>query len=175
MHCSWIPNEISVSRWDIDPESRERWLDQIKKLGSIIPLFFAIGILGWLTMSRIVRAQVQALKEQEFIEAIRSLGKSNAYILFRHVLPNILGPVIIYATLTIPSFILYEAALSYLGLGIRPPNASWGILLSEGANYLETAPQLLYLPSVFFILTLLSLNFLGDGLRDALDVKASKD
>lgn len=169
----FISNWIIGQNWAEATE--DKWLDLVTRTKNIIPLFVAIGILGWLTMARIVRAQVQAVKEQEYVEAVRSLGKGNLYILFRHVLPNILGPVIIYTTLTIPSFILYEAALSYLGIGVEAPNSSWGILLSEGANYLETNPQLLYLPGIFFVLTLLSLNFLGDGLRDALDVKASKD
>ena len=107
--------------------------------------------------------------------SIAELGLSSRRILFRHIIPNSLGPTIVYATLTVPSFIMYEATLSYLGLGIESPNSSWGLLIKEGANFLETQPLLLIVPGLFFSITLLSLNFLGDGLRDALDVRASKD
>ncbi|MDP7496587.1 MAG: ABC transporter permease, partial [Roseibacillus sp.] len=124
---------------------------------------------------RIVRAQVLSLKEREFVEAATSLGLSRLRVLFRHIIPNTLGPTVVYATLTVPGFIMYEATLSYLGLGVESPNSSWGILIKEGANYLETNPQLLILPGLFFTLTLFALNFLGDGLRDALDPKAAKD
>ncbi|MEM6910217.1 MAG: ABC transporter permease [Verrucomicrobiota bacterium] len=149
--------------------------EQVTRFANIVPLFVAIGILGWLTMARITRAQVLAMRDLEFVEAARSLGLSHAIILFRHILPNILGPIIIYTTLTIPSFILYEASLSYLGLGVAAPDSSWGILLDDGANYMETNLQLLLLPGIAFSITLFALNFLGDGLRDALDVKSSKD
>ncbi len=145
------------------------------RFANIIPLFVAIGALGWLTLARITRAQVMSIKNQEFVEAARSLGLSNRRILFRHVVPNTVGTAIVYATLTIPSFILYEASLSYLGMGVEAPNSSWGILIKEGANFLETQPSLLVIPGLIFSLTLFSLNFLGDGLRDALDPKASKD
>ena len=104
-----------------------------------------------------------------------SLGLSPFRILFRHIVPNTIGPAIVYSTLTIPGFILTEAALSYLGLGVKAPNSSWGILIKEGANFLETQPMLLIFPSIFFSATLFALNFLGDGLRDALDVRSSKD
>lgn len=147
----------------------------IKRLINLTPLFIAIGTLGWLTMARVVRAQVISIKKQEFIEAAKSLGLSHSRILIRHIIPNILGPVIVYTTLTIPAFILTEATLSFLGLGVKPPNSSWGILLSEGANYMETHPRLIIIPSIVFSVTLLALNFLGDGLRDALDPKAAKD
>ena len=140
-----------------------------------MPLFIAIGALGWLTMARVARAQVLSLKKQEFVEAAVSLGLSHRQILMRHIMPNMLGPIIVYATLTVPGFVLTEATLSFLGLGVESPNSSWGILLSEGANYMETHPRLLIIPSITFSLTLLALNFLGDGLRDALDPKAAKD
>ncbi|MGB2011519.1 MAG: ABC transporter permease [Akkermansiaceae bacterium] len=156
----------------------ERWPQQevfIKKFINLVPLFIAIGALGWLTMARVARAQVLSLKKQEFVEAAVSLGLPHRKILLRHIMPNMLGPVIIYATLTIPGFVLTEATLSFLGLGVESPNSSWGILLSEGANYMETHPRLLIIPSITFSLTLLALNFLGDGLRDALDPKAAKD
>jgi len=142
---------------------------------NILPLCVTIGILGWYTMARVVRSQVMASKKLEYIEAAISLGLSHKNILFKQILPNQLGPIIVYTTLTIPGFILTEATLSFLGIGVQPPNSSWGIMLNEGANYLETKPMLLFLPAAVFGITLLCLNFLGDGLRDALDPKASKD
>jgi oligopeptide transport system permease protein len=157
-----------VASWSWDKEFTSR-------LTNVVPLFFALGLLGWLTLSRIVRAQVLGIKEREFVEAAVALGYSKSRILFRHVVPNVLGPTIVYSTLTVPGFIMYEAILSFLGLGVESPNSSWGVLIKEGANFLETEIQLLLLPGLFFSLTLFSLNFLGDGLRDALDVKASKD
>jgi len=142
---------------------------------NIILLFVAIGAVEWLTMARIVRSQVMALKKMEFIEAARSLGLSNARIVFRHMLPNILGPIIVYTTLTIPGVMLLEAFLSFLGLGVQPPMSSWGTLIKDGAEKMEEFPWLLLFPGSIFSLTLFSLNFLGDGLRDALDVRAAKD
>ncbi|MDA7907804.1 ABC transporter permease [Akkermansiaceae bacterium] len=152
------------------------WNDNtVLRFANLIPLTIAIAAFGWLTMGRIVRSAAASLSKQEFVEAARSLGLSHTRILFRHIVPNMLGPVIIYATLTIPSFILYEATLSFIGLGIEPPNSSWGKLIQEGANYLETNLTVLAVPAVMFSLTLFAFNFLGDGLRDALDPKASKD
>ena len=152
------------------------WNDNtVLRFANLIPLTIAIAGFGWLSMGRIVRSAAASLSKQEFVEAARSLGISHRRILFRHILPNMLGPLIIYATLTIPSFILYEATLSYIGLGIEPPNSSWGKLIQEGANYLETNLTVLAVPAVMFSLTLFAFNFLGDGLRDALDPKASKD
>jgi oligopeptide transport system permease protein len=149
--------------------------DLVLRFSNILPLLVAIAAFGWLTMARIVRTQTASLAQQEFVEAARSLGISHTRILFRHIVPNMLGPIIIYATLTIPSFILYEATLSFLGLGIEPPNSSWGTLIKEGANYLETKTAMILFPSIIFSLTLFAFNFLGDGLRDALDPKAAKD
>jgi oligopeptide transport system permease protein len=149
--------------------------DLVIRFSNILPLLIAIAAFGWLTMSRIVRTSAASLAQQEFVEAARSLGLSHRRILFRHMLPNMLGPIIIYATLTIPSFILYEATLSFIGLGIEPPNSSWGTLIKEGANFLETKPAMIYYPSLVFSMTLFAFNFLGDGLRDALDPKAAKD
>ncbi len=147
----------------------------VNVLFDILPLCIAIGCLGWFTMARVVRSQVMSTKELEYVEAAKSLGLSHFTILFKHILPNLLGIIIVYTSLTIPTFILTEATLSFLGLGVEAPNSSWGILLSEGATYLETEPQIIIIPSVIFSLTLLALNFFGDGLRDALDPKASKD
>lgn len=141
----------------------------------IVLLFIAIGAVEWLTMARIVRGQVMSLKKMEFIEAARTLGYSDARIIFRHLLPNAVGPVIVYTTLTIPSVMLLEAFLSFLGLGVQPPMSSWGSLLKDGAANMEEYWWLLVFPGALFSLTLFSLNFLGDGLRDALDVRSAKD
>jgi len=142
---------------------------------NIILLFVAIGAVQWLTMARIVRGQVMAVKEQEFVEAARALGLRRRRILFRHILPNLLGPIVVYATLTVPEVMLLEAFLSFLGLGVQPPHSSWGVLIKEGAEMMEEYPWLLIYPATAMALTLFSLNFLGDGLRDALDVRGSKD
>ncbi len=131
--------------------------------------------VGWLTMARIMRSQVQSLRQQEFVEAAISVGLSPAAIIRKHVVPNALGPIIVYTTLTIPSVMLLEAFLSFLGLGIQPPATSWGLLISYGAETMEEYPWLLIFPGCALTLTLFSLNFLGDGLRDALDVRGSKD
>ncbi len=138
-------------------------------------LFLAIGAVEWLTMARITRAQTLNLKKAEFIEAARALGFSHTRILFRHLLPNLIGPIIVYATLTVPAVMLLEAVLSFLGLGVQAPMSSWGSLIKEGAEKMDAAPWLLLFPGSFFCLTLFSLNFLGDGLRDALDPKSSED
>jgi oligopeptide transport system permease protein len=136
---------------------------------SIVMLFVALGLVQWLTMARIVRGQVLSLKGQAFVEAARALGASDAAILFRHIVPNTLGPVIVYTTLTVPAVILQEAFLSFLGLGVQPPEASWGTLVSDGARVLALFPWLVFFPGLALSLTLMGFNFLGDGLRDALD------
>ncbi len=142
---------------------------------NILLLFLAIGAVEWLTMARIVRGQVMALRKQEFVEAAHSLGLSQWTIIRRHIIPNTLGPVIVYTTLTIPSVMLLEAFLSFLGLGIQPPQSSWGLLINYGVETMEEYPWLLIFPGVTLSLTLFALNFLGDGLRDALDPRTSKD
>lgn len=147
----------------------------VEPITTLVPLFIAIGTLSWLTVSRIVRAQVQSVARQEFVEAARSLGLGHFRILFRHILPNTLGPIIVYTTLTIPSVMLLEATLSFLGMGVKPPYSSWGILIDEGANRMISNGWLLFFPTLFFATTLFALNFLGDGLRDALDPKSAKD
>ena len=141
----------------------------------IVLLFVAIGAVEWLTMARIVRGQILSVKQMEFIEAAYALGYGRRRIIFRHLIPNVLGPIIVYTTLTIPAVMLLEAFLSFLGLGVQPPMSSWGTLIKDGAEKMEEYPWLLIYPGVFFSLTLFSLNFLGDGLRDALDVRAAKD
>ena len=142
---------------------------------NILLLFLAIGAVEWLTMARIMRTQVQSLRQQEFVEAAVSLGLPYSAIIFKHIIPNALGPIIVYTTLTIPSVMLLEAFLSFLGLGIQPPQTSWGLLISYGAETMEEYPWLLIFPGLALTITLFSLNFLGDGLRDALDVRGSKD
>lgn len=142
---------------------------------NLLLLFLAIGAVEWLTMARIMRGQVQALRQQEFVEAAISLGLSPLTIVRKHIVPNALGPIIVYTTLTIPSVMLLEAFLSFLGLGIQPPKTSWGLLISYGAETMEEYPWLLIYPGLALTITLFALNFLGDGLRDALDVRRSAD
>ncbi len=142
---------------------------------NILLLFLAIGAVEWLTMARIVRGQVQSLRQQEFVEAAISIGLGPWAIIRRHLIPNTLGPVIVYTTLTIPNVMLLESFLSFLGLGIQPPQSSWGLLISYGVETMEEYPWLLIFPGLALSLTLFSLNFLGDGLRDALDPRAAKD
>jgi oligopeptide transport system permease protein len=142
---------------------------------SLIMLFVALGLVQWLTMARIVRGQVLSLKQQTFVEAARALGAGDRSIIFRHIVPNTLGPVIVYTTLTVPAVILQEAFLSFLGLGVQPPAASWGTLVSDGARLLALFPWLVVFPGVALSLTLLCFNFLGDGLRDALDPQDRAD
>lgn len=163
---AWIKN-LSFGDWQ--PFINTRGASRI------LLLFAAIGAVEWLTMARIVRGQIMSIKRMEFIEAARSLGLGTPRIIFRHMIPNILGPIIVYTTLTIPGVMLLEAFLSFLGLGVQPPMSSWGVLIKDGAERMEEYPWLLIFPGTVFSLTLFSLNFLGDGLRDALDVRAAKD
>lgn len=142
---------------------------------SLILLFLAIGAVEWLTMARIVRGQVMNIKQQEYVEAAVVIGLSRFQIVRRYLIPNAIGPIIVYTTLTIPSVILLESFLSFLGLGIQPPQSSWGSLISYGVETMEEYPWLLICPGLVLSLTLFSLNFVGDGLRDALDPKSSKD
>jgi oligopeptide transport system permease protein len=143
-------------------------------LSQIFLLFFALGLVSWLTMARVVRGQILSLKNQDFVMAARATGVSTPSIIFRHLVPNALGPVIIYATLTIPSVMLSEAFLSFLGIGVQAPFASWGSLASDGIKNISVFPWQLIFPGVTMALTLFSLNFLGDGLRDALDPQTRK-
>ncbi len=142
---------------------------------NIYNLFIALGAVQWLTMSRIIRGQVLSLKEKEFVLAAKSMGVSKGSIILRHLIPNAMGPMIIYSTLTIPTVILEESFLSFLGLGVQPPMSSWGLLITDGAQVMEIYPWMVIFPASILALTLLSLNFVGDGLRDALDPKAKKD
>ncbi len=139
---------------------------------SFLLLFLAIGLIEWLTMARIVRAQVMNIRRQEFISAAVVTGLTRWQIIRHHIIPNILGPVIVYVTLTIPGVMLFEAFLSFLGLGVQPPASSWGVLIANGVETMEEYPWLLIFPGIALSITLFSLNFLGDGLRDALDPRA---
>ena len=136
---------------------------------NILLIFVAIGAINWLDMARIVRGQTMSLKHREFVEAARAGGVSTSRIIRRHIVPNLLGVVVVYVTLTIPQVILVESFLSFLGLGVQEPMTSWGALVNEGAAEMESAPWLLILPATFLTVTLFCFNFLGDGLRDALD------
>ena len=136
---------------------------------NLILLFVAIGAVEWLTMARIVRGQTISLKQKEFVEAARAAGVSGGGIIFRHIIPNAVGPVVVYVTLTVPGVILTESFLSFLGLGVQEPLTSWGTLISDGAAQMQTAPWTLVFPALFMAVTLFCFNFIGDGLRDALD------
>jgi len=140
---------------------------------NLILLFMAIGAVEWLTMARIVRSQVMSLSKQEFILAAEAMGVGKIGIIYKHLIPNTIGPVIVYATLTVPQIMLLEAFLSFLGLGVQAPLSSWGLLIRDGAVSMEEYWWLLIFPSLAFSLTLFSLNFIGDGLRDALDPRTS--
>ena len=162
-------------------ENAPAWIQSISNalgsgqgLSQIILLFFALGLVSWLTMARVVRGQILSLKNQDFVMAARATGVSTPSIIFRHLVPNALGPVIIYATLTIPSVMLSEAFLSFLGIGVQAPFASWGSLCADGIKNISVYPWQLIFPGVTMALTLFSLNFLGDGLRDALDPQTRK-
>lgn len=143
-------------------------------LAQIFLLFFALGLVSWLTMARVVRGQILSLKNQEFVLAAKATGVSTPAIIFRHLVPNALGPVIVYATLTVPSVMLTEAFLSFLGIGVQAPFASWGSLAADGIKNIAVYPWQLLFPGITMALTLFSLNFLGDGLRDALDPQTRK-
>ena len=138
---------------------------------NLILIFVAIGAVEWLTMARIVRGQTLSIRQKEFIEAARAAGVGSFTLIRRHIIPNVIGPVIVYMTLTIPGIILAESFLSFLGLGVQEPLTSWGRLISEGAQEMETSPWLLIFPACFMATTLFCFNFIGDGLRDALDPK----
>jgi ABC-type dipeptide/oligopeptide/nickel transport system permease subunit len=143
----------------------------------IVPIFAALALFQWLTTSRIVRGQVLSYKSREFVQAATTIGASRSRILFRHLLPNVMGPVVVYTTLTVPSIILQEAFLSFLGLGIQEPSTTWGLMAAKGAqaiNPLEDYWWLLVFPALFLGTTLLAFNFLGDGLRDAVDPKGRR-
>ena len=162
-----------LTAWVVETTGWSR--ESVAPILGLVPLFVAIGALGWLTLARIVRTQTMEIKAQEYVLTARSLGLGHARILFRHIAPNLLGTVVVYTTLAVPGIMLTESTLSFIGLGVRAPNSSWGTLIKEGADRMEVSPELLLFPALFFCLTLLALNFLGDGLRDAIDPKSAKD
>ena len=162
-----------MTAWLVETTGWSR--ESVAPILGLVPLFIAIGALGWLTLARIVRTQTLEIKAQEYVMAARSLGLGHLRILFRHIAPNLLGTVVVYTTLAVPGIMLTESTLSFIGLGVKAPNSSWGTLIKEGADRMEVSPELLLFPSLFFCLTLLALNFLGDGLRDAIDPKSAKD
>ena len=134
-------------------------------------MFVALGAISWLDMARIVRGQTLSLKSKEFVEAAHAIGVSQFSIIFRHIVPNLLGIVVVYATITIPGVIMTESVLSFLGLGVQEPNTSWGVLVQEGQKVMESQPWMLLVPGLFLSVTLYCANYVGDGLRDALDPK----
>ena len=138
---------------------------------SIMMIYLALGLVEWLDMARIVRGQTLSLKTKEFIISANALGVSNFSIIRKHIIPNVIGPVVVYMTLTIPKVILIESFLSFLGLGVQEPNTSWGVLISEGTALMEVAPWMLIYPSIFLVVCILAFNFLGDVIRDAFDPK----
>jgi len=162
------PNTPGFIKWMADQFGGGQGLSQI------FLLFFALGLVSWLTMARVVRGQILSLKNQEFVLAARATGVSTTGIIFKHLVPNALGPVIVYATLTVPSVMLTEAFLSFLGIGVQAPYASWGSLAADGIKNIAIYPWQLIFPGVTMALTLFSLNFVGDGLRDALDPQTRK-
>lgn len=140
----------------------------------IINLFIALGVVGWAGMARLVRGQVLQLKERDFVEAAKSAGARDWWIIIRHILPNALGPIIVSVTLGIPGAIMSEASLSFLGLGVQPPTATWGAMILEGQAYIRRAPLVSVVPGLAVMITVLAFNLVGDGLRDALDPRANK-
>ncbi|MBN1965288.1 MAG: ABC transporter permease, partial [Anaerolineae bacterium] len=142
--------------------------------GSVIVIIVIIGLTSWMYLARIVRSSFLSLKEQEFITAARCLGVSDRRIILVHILPNTLAPIIVAATLGVASAILQEAYISFLGMGVRPPTATWGSMLDGAHNYIDDAPWLWIFPGLLIVLTVMSINFVGDGLRDALDPRAEK-
>jgi len=146
------------------------WLNTLNhNTGGIAAIVLALSLIGWLDVARIVRGQVLGLRPREFVQAARSLGAADRHIMWAHLLPNVTAPIIVMATVLIPNFIIAEAGLSFLGLGVQPPLPSWGIMIAEGIDSIESYPRLVIAPALVLAATLLSLNFVGDGLRDALD------
>ncbi|MBU0616435.1 MAG: ABC transporter permease [Planctomycetes bacterium] len=162
---------VSLGAW------LERWQVVGTEWSRFIVLALAIGSVSWLTMARVIRGQVLSLREQPFIEAARAMGFPTTRILLRHILPNLVGPIVVFATLTVPQAILQESFLSFLGVGVQPPQATWGSLAADGVRLLNPVQfdwWLVVFPCAALALTLLSLNFVGDGLRDAFDVRATR-
>ncbi len=140
-----------------------------QSMGGMLFIFIGVGITSWMNLARLVRGQIFSVREKEYIEAARALGVNTRGIMFRHMLPNILGPVVVAETLTIPTYISYEAFLSFIGLGVNPPTPSWGAMISDGSHAISTYPNQAIFPAIALFLIMFAFNFLGDGLRDALD------
>jgi oligopeptide transport system permease protein len=154
----------------IEPGSVAYGLSQLDaRMGGMLFIFIGIGFTAWETMARLTRGQVLSVREKEFVEAARTVGAGNLRIMFRHILPNIVGPLVVYETLAIPSYITTEAFLSYIGLGVNPPTPSWGSMISDGGAVIRTYPNQAVFPALALAITMFAFNFLGDGLRDALD------
>jgi len=153
-----------------DPGSIAYGLSQLDaRMGGLLFIFMGIGFTAWETMARLTRGQVLSVREKEFVEAARTVGAGNGRIMFRHILPNIIGPLVVYETLAIPSYITFEAFLSYIGLGVNPPTPSWGSMIAEGGSVIRTYPNQAVFPALALAITMFAFNFMGDGLRDALD------
>ena len=157
----WEPGTLAYSLSQID-----------QAFGGMFFIFIGIGLTAWQTTARLARGQVLVVKEREFIKAARSLGASDSYIIFRHIVPNILGPLIVNETLSIPGYISTEAFLSFIGLGVNPPMPSWGAMISDGARSIRTYPNQAFVPAIMLSITMFAFNFLGDGLRDAFDPRS---
>lgn len=155
---------------DIQPGTFAFWINKLdESMGGMLFIFIGIGLTAWQTTARLTRGQVLSVREKEFIEAAHTIGASNLRIMFRHILPNILGPLIVAETLAIPGYIATEAFLSFIGLGVNPPTPSWGSMISDGSRAIRTYPNQAILPALALAITMFAFNFLGDGLRDALD------
>ena len=153
-----------------DPGSLAYALGQLDaRMGGLLFIFMGIGFTAWETMARLTRGQVLSVREKEFVEAARTIGAGDGRIMFRHILPNIVGPLVVYETLAIPTYITYEAFLSYIGLGVNPPTPSWGLMIADGGQVIRTYPNQAVFPALALAITMFAFNFLGDGLRDALD------
>lgn len=153
-----------------DPGSFAYGMSQLDaRMGGMLFIFMGIGFTAWETMARLTRGQVLSVREKEFVEAARTIGAGDVRIMFRHILPNIVGPLVVYETLAIPTYITFEAFLSYIGLGVNPPTPSWGSMISEGGSVIRTYPNQAVFPALALAITMFAFNFLGDGLRDALD------
>lgn len=153
-----------------EPGSLKYMMNELdSRVGGLLFIFIGIGITSWMGMARLARGQMLSLREKEFVEAARALGATDLQIIFKHILPNAIGPLIVSETLAIPGYISTEAFLSFIGLGVNPPTPSWGIMISDGARVIRTYPHLALLPGLALAITMFAFNFLGDGLRDALD------
>jgi oligopeptide transport system permease protein len=155
---------------NIQPGTFAYWISKLdESMGGMLFIFIGIGLTAWQTMARLTRGQVLSVREKEFIEAAHTIGAPNLRIIFRHILPNIVGPLIVAETLAIPGYIATEAFLSFIGLGVNPPTPSWGSMISDGSRAIRTYPNQAIFPALALAITMFAFNFLGDGLRDALD------